>query len=268
MHVAVHIQSESESHRVAQLFDERGARCERFQTAASLMHAANHRAFDALVLDARGATPAGVDALVSWVRCRPCPTTPVMLLHAHGGPQHVVHALESGADDVLAAPFAPEELVARVRAGLRRTQRAQAQRQRVELAGFALDHDAGWLLDRGRMVELTPREFALAWFLFSNPSCFSTREAISHAVWGAAKDIVDHTVEQHIYKLRKKLGLCRERGVWIRAAYGRGYRLELHEEPEADFGSSMPAALDEHASALHIAALIESSWSSKRLSTA
>jgi len=259
MHVAIHIESDTEAHRVMQLLEAQGARCERFPAATALMHASGHRAFDVMVLDARG-NAGRDDALISWARCRACITTPLMLLYGDGAAHRIVCALESGADDVLIAPFAPEELAARVRAAHRRSQHARITRTRVEMAGFTLDHDAGWLLDRGRMIDLTPREFALAWFLFSSPSCFVSREAISHAVWGVEWDIVDHTVEQHIYKLRKKLGLGKERGVWIRAAYGRGYRLEVREAPEADFGSTVPAALDEHASALHIAAIIESSW--------
>jgi DNA-binding winged helix-turn-helix (wHTH) protein len=54
-----------------------------------------------------------------------------------------------------------------------------------------------------------------------------SRDAIGMAVWGLQADIAEHTIEQHIYMLRKKLKLSRERGVWVRAAYGRGYRLEV-----------------------------------------
>jgi len=72
----------------------------------------------------------------------------------------------------------------------------------------------------------------MAWLLFSNLGHYLTRKTISVAIWGVAEEIAGRTIEQHVYKLRKKLGLGTERGVTIRTAYARGYRLELCSETQ------------------------------------
>jgi DNA-binding response OmpR family regulator len=99
------------------------------------------------------------------------------------------------------------------------------------MAGFTLDRTTGRMLDRGAPVDLTPREFSLAWLFFSAPDRFLSHQRISVAIWTVGDEIARHSIEQHVYKLRKKLNLSAARGVQIRNAYTKGYRLELSEEP-------------------------------------
>jgi DNA-binding response OmpR family regulator len=118
------------------------------------------------------------------------------------------------------------ELLARIKAVLRRSGTACRARTRIEWAGFTLDRNEGSLLDRGQPVKLTPREFALAWLFFGSPGRCLGRDAIGLAVWGADKDVANRTIEQHVYKLRRKIKLGHSRGVVLRTSYGQGYRLE------------------------------------------
>jgi DNA-binding response OmpR family regulator len=189
------------------------------------------------------------------MRGRASTMTALVLLSADPRPDISVRALDAGADDVVHAPIVPELLVARVRAVHRRARRSQLDRDSIHVAGFKLDRNSGEVMDRGRLAGLTPREFALAWFLFSRPCRFASRPAISMAVWGHGADISDHTMEQHVYMLRKKLRLGTERGVWIRAAYGRGYRLDVAAAP-----ARAPVDRAPHGPALALAHHVENFW--------
>ena len=76
-------------------------------------------------------------------------------------------------------------------------------------------------------MDLTAREFAMAWLFFSNPNACLSRETISLCVWGAGAEVTARTMEQHVYKLRKKLRLDGHHGVTLRTCYALGYKLEV-----------------------------------------
>jgi DNA-binding response OmpR family regulator len=255
MSFALHTQDTAYTRRLSQLLESSGARCHCFASAEGVMHATHHGGFDVAVIDTRGHR-SPEDNLLAWVRGRHATSTAIVLLTADTQPDNLVRAFDAGADDVETVPIAVEVLAARLRAVQRRVRRGQDDHQRIHLAGYTLDRSTGAVQDRGRAVELTPREFAMAWFLFSRPSTFLSRDAISMAVWGLHADIAEHTIEQHVYMLRKKLRLSQDRGVWVRAAYGRGYRLEA--KPPTAWA---PVAGSPHADALRMAAVVESAWS-------
>jgi DNA-binding response OmpR family regulator len=254
MSIALHIQDPPLAQRVTQLLDAAGLRCHAFSNAEGVMHATHHGGFDVAVIDTRGQRN-GHDSLLAWIRGRHATSTAIVLLMADAQADTLVKAFEAGADDLVPLPIVAEVLVARLKAVQRRVRSGHSDTQRLQLAGFSLDRNTGAVLDRGRSVQLTPREFAMAWFLFSRPSSFASRDAISMAVWGLHADIAEHTIEQHVYMLRKKLRLSRERGVWIRAAYGRGYRLEA-KAPAA----WAPVAGSPHADALRMAQAVETAF--------
>ena len=90
----------------------------------------------------------------------------------------------------------------------------------------------------GEPIRLTTREFAIAWLLFSRPGEYASRRHIAGAVWSSSEDIVGRTLEQHIYKLRKKLDLSGQHGIHLRTMYAHGYRVEMAEVKEVDPESS------------------------------
>jgi DNA-binding response OmpR family regulator len=154
---------------------------------------------------------------------------PVILLGSHWSAQRVARALEAGADDCVGQPLDRVECMARIRAVLRRSRVSRRARTCIDLAGFTLDRLSGTLQDRGVAVRLTPREFSLAWLFFSHAGERLARDAIGFAIWGAGKEVASRTIEQHVYKLRRKVPLNDDRGVAIRTSYGRGYRLDVVE---------------------------------------
>lgn len=107
--------------------------------------------------------------------------------------------------------------------------------QLLQEAGFTFDRKRHKAYDRGALIDLTPREFDLAWLFFSSPGTFHSYEGLSAAIWGVDSSIAKRTVEQHIYTVRKKLNLSRERGAWIFTRYTKGYKLEVecNSQPEA-----------------------------------
>lgn len=204
---------------------------ELFRHESALMRALRHRGAIDLALIEMGNDATAEESVLSWLHCRFGESVPVILLSSRWTAERVAFALGAGADDCLSKPVDTIELVARMKAVLRRCGGQSSQRIRVELAGFVLDKNLGTITDRGTPVELTPREFALAWLFFVNPGMRLAREAISAAVWGLDKDIAGRTIEQHIYKLRKKIGLDESRGIALRTAYGQGYRLDVCASP-------------------------------------
>ncbi|NRF68445.1 response regulator transcription factor [Aquincola sp. S2] len=229
MNIACCIRNEFLAAELPELLVRHGLDYELFRHEIALMRALRHRGGIDLVIVDVGNDSAMEAGVLSWLRSRIGETVPVLLLSSRWDAQRVADALEAGADDCIARPFDHQELIARVKAVLRRSGASDAGRTRAEVAGFVLDKRAGTLMDRGVPVTLTPREFALAWLLFSNAGARLSREAISLAIWGADKDIAGRAIEQHVYKLRRKIGLSPERGVVIRTTYAQGYRLEQCE---------------------------------------
>jgi DNA-binding response OmpR family regulator len=216
--------------QLSDLLKTHGLSCELFPSESSLMRALRHRGGLELVMIDLGRDPSIEECVLSWLACRTGDSVPVMLMSAAWNAQKIATALDAGADDCVPKTFERVELVARAKALLRRRAGARPAATRIEVAGFELDQAEGRLVDRGERVDLTPREFALAWLFFSNRGARLTREAISLAIWGSDKEIASRTMEQHVYKLRKKIGLSAARGVVIRTTYGQGYQLDLCSE--------------------------------------
>ncbi len=144
---------------------------------------------------------------------------PVIVLSARSEEMDRVLGLELGADDYLAKPFSPRELVARVRALLRRAQAVPAA-----VAGFAVD-GARVRLD-GQLLNLTKLELGLLLKLLAAPQRIHSREALLDAVWGASADSGDRTVDTHIKTLRAKLREAAPARDPIKTHRGLGYSLE------------------------------------------
>lgn len=199
--------------------------CERVTGELSLMRAIRRRTYDLIIFEMDSGADSG-DGFFSWLNCRSGETTPVLLVGAGTEPERIAEALDHGADEYCSLPLEPVEFGARLRALLRRRDRLPVQRT-IEHQGFVLDRESSTLRDRGHPVELTPREFTMAWLFFSMPGVYISRDTISVAIWGVGSEIASRTIEQHVYKLRKKLALGPDRGVLLRTAYTQGYRLEV-----------------------------------------
>jgi DNA-binding response OmpR family regulator len=151
---------------------------------------------------------------------------PVIMLTARDSELDKVVGLEIGADDYPAKPFSTRELIARVRAMLRRTRRVEPARAdaRVEIDGLVVDgaRHRVTLADRG--VELKPKEFDLLAFFMGHPGQVFGREQLLASVWGYDFAGDSRTVDTHVKTLREKLGDSAEHPRWIETVRGVGYR--------------------------------------------
>jgi DNA-binding response OmpR family regulator len=171
-----------------------------------------------------------------WTVCRHLraryPDVPVIMLSAHSAEAHRIQGLEIGADDYLVKPFSMLELVARVRALLRRTERLHAlpnggsPRNAFVFGSFSLDPVRRELLCGQKTVPLTLREYDLLHFLVRHPGRPFTRGDLLQSVWGDAFDGYEHTVNSHINRLRTKIEADPRDPSWIVTVWGIGYRFE------------------------------------------
>lgn len=148
---------------------------------------------------------------------------PVMMLTARSSEYDKVIGLDSGADDYLAKPFGMMELIARLKALLRRSGRADAE-QAAELtfSGIRLSPGARTVVADGAPVTLTRKEFDLLALLMERPGRVFTRDALLERVWGYDYEGGTRTVDVHVQTLRQKLGSS---GACIETVRGVGYRL-------------------------------------------
>lgn len=182
--------------------------------------------WDALVLDLM--LP-GVDGLEICRRARALAGyTPIIITSARSSEVHRILGLELGADDYLAKPFSVLELVARVRALLRRTDAmarpVSPESMLLDLHGLRIDPLAREVALDGQAVDLTPREFDLLYFFARHPGKVYSRLDLLNLVWGYRHDGYEHTVNTHINRLRGKIEADPARPQRILTAWGRGYK--------------------------------------------
>ena len=151
--------------------------------------------------------------------------TPIIITSARSSEVHRILGLELGADDYLPKPFSVLELVARVKALLRRAaamSRSQsAAAGMLELNGVRVDPITRQAHLNGEALDLTPREFDLLYHFIKNPEKVFSRLDLLNQVWGYQHDGYEHTVNTHINRLRNKLGAG-----FIHTVWGVGYRFE------------------------------------------
>ncbi len=130
---------------------------------------------------------------------------PILMLTARAKQQEIIHGLNIGADDYLAKPFDLDELLARVRALLRR--KAPDKQPRMEAGTIVLDTNTREVFRKGKKVDLSPKEFALLDFLMRNKGVVQERPRIIEHVWGGRDDLMfSQTVDVHVAYLRRKIG--------------------------------------------------------------
>jgi DNA-binding response OmpR family regulator len=147
-------------------------------------------------------------------------TVPILMLTARAGESDRVAGLELGADDYLTKPFSLRELLARVRALLRRVQWERGvPGESYRAGGLEVDAARHHVVWQGREVHLTRREFDVLWYLISLGGRVASREQILDAVWGLAATVDPRTVDAHVRTLRRKLSES-----VIETLIGAGYR--------------------------------------------
>jgi DNA-binding response OmpR family regulator len=151
---------------------------------------------------------------------------PVIMLTARVEDTDRIVGLELGADDYITKPFNPREVVARVRAVLRRASGAASPAHTLRVGGLVMDIDRHEVTVEGRPVELTPTEFGLLRVLMENPGHALSRNVLMEKGLGFSYDAMERTVDSHIKNLRRKIEPDPAHPTYIQSVFGVGYRLK------------------------------------------
>jgi DNA-binding response OmpR family regulator len=152
---------------------------------------------------------------------------PIIMLTARSDETDKVLGLELGADDYVVKPFSPRELVARVKAVIRRSNKVDSDSERTEIGSLLIDPQRFEATVNGERVDLTTTEFRILQLLASKMGWVFSRDKILTHLWGNDKMVLDRTVDVHIKHLREKLG---DAGGLIQNMRGVGYKIETHRD--------------------------------------
>ncbi len=155
---------------------------------------------------------------------------PILMLTARGAEGDKVRGLEIGADDYVTKPFSPKEVVARVKALVRRSA-GEASGIRLEYGELTLDAERHEVTMGKRQVALTAKEFALLEYLLRYRGKLATRDALLNAVWGYDADVTTRTVDVHIRRLREKIPVL---STAIQTVKPYGYKLQESPVDESE----------------------------------
>ncbi|APP77063.1 winged helix-turn-helix transcriptional regulator [Xanthomonas vesicatoria] len=198
-----------------------------FSDELELLRCLRHSPCDLLIFDAT-CVASDDSSLLAWQRCHSGHPTPLIVLGRFDCPADILAWYQAGAQEVLALPFNSHELQVRAAMTIAPAPEACQESQRLNVGPYQLIREENTVYLHGKPIVLTAREFSIAWLLFSSPGVCFRRCQLAKAVWGSHTEFTDRTMEQHIYKLRKKLKLCNHSGaVRIRTVYSHGYKLEL-----------------------------------------
>jgi DNA-binding response OmpR family regulator len=189
---------------------------------ASALHAVRTRQPDLVVLDL--GLPQ-VDGLEVMRTIRAAGSTPIVVLTARDTELDTLLGLELGADDYMTKPFSPRELVARVRAVLRRGSRAAEPRDRIEAGDLVLDVPRLRAAVAGKPVDLTATEFAILAAMTREPGRVFTRAQLLDTVHGVAFEAYERAIDAHVKNIRRKVEPDPSRPRYLQTVYGVGYRV-------------------------------------------
>ncbi len=197
-----------------------------FLDAEKFLRSLPHKTPDLIVLDLMLPDIDGIEVCKLLKKDPKYAPIPIIILTARVEETDRVLGLELGADDYITKPFSPRELVARVKAVLRRAKDIKKDKDvgYIEIGQkLLIDLNKYEVYVDGKKIDLTPTEFKILRLLAMNKGWVFSREKILNEVWGSEKDVLDRTVDVHIKNLREKLG---KMGKYIKNIRGVGYKLE------------------------------------------
>lgn len=165
-----------------------------------------------------------------WTVCREIRkyySTPIIMLTARSEEYDKLFGFELGVDDYITKPFSPKEMVARIKAILKRTNsNYNLEKQNVNISVLKINQTAKQVFLKDKEIILTPKEFDLLYFLAQNPERVYSREELLNHVWGYDFFGDLRTVDTHIKQLREKLGEYKK---YIHTVWGTGYKFKVGE---------------------------------------
>ncbi|MCM1367364.1 MAG: response regulator transcription factor [Roseburia sp.] len=179
------------------------------------------RKYDVVLLDVM---MPGIDGFETLSALRKFSNVPVIMLSARGEPLDKISGLERGADDYITKPFEPQELIARIRAVLRRFKPSE-EVKRIDLFNLSVNLTDFTVTLDGEKVDMPPKEIELLYTLVKTPMHVFTRDDLLKSVWGQSYDGNSRTVDVHIKRVREKLG---DNPHWrLTTVWGIGYKIEV-----------------------------------------
>ena len=154
---------------------------------------------------------------------------PILFLTARSQEIDKVLGLEIGGDDYITKPFSPRELLARVKAHLRRGAPPPEPARAKQAGPLSIDTTSHEVTLRGEPITLTATEYKLLEFFFSSPGRVFSREQLLQAIWGDSTHVTPRNVDVHIRRLRERIEEEPENPKWIRTVRGFGYRFDIPE---------------------------------------
>ena len=203
--------------------------CHIFEGGQAALRTLQKESFDLLLIDWVLPDIPGDDVL-RWAREHLDWRIPIVFVTHRDSPQELAYILDLGADDYLTKPIAPVELIARIRALLRRATNVDPKQKILKFAHHRFDLDRREAFVDGVPVSLTQKEFDLAAFLFRNTNRLLSRAHIMERVWGHSANVNTRTLDTHASRIRKKLNLNQHTGWRLSTVYHHGYRLEQVDE--------------------------------------
>jgi phosphate regulon transcriptional regulator PhoB len=151
---------------------------------------------------------------------------PILMVTARGDEADRVVGLELGADDYVTKPFSPRELVARVKALLRRVEPAAEAEKPIEVGKLVIDPASYRVTRAGKPVPLSTLEFRLLYYLAARPNRVFTRDQLLDAVWGTERFVTPRSVDVYVRRLREKIEAEPEKPAYLKTVRGAGYMFE------------------------------------------
>jgi DNA-binding response OmpR family regulator len=214
-----------QARRLSDLLIKNEHHCEFYHTGQSCLGAANKHQYDLYILDWQLPDMDGTDVLIE-MRQNMKINTPVLFLTQRDAEQDIVTALKSGADDYLTKPAREAELIARIDALGRRVSTSAGLREEEHHGLFTINYQNRAIKLNNENIAVTEKDFELAAIMFQNKGKLLSREFLLERVWGISSSLNTRTVDTHVSRLRRRIGLKPENGFRIKTVYQHGYRLE------------------------------------------
>jgi two-component system, OmpR family, response regulator RegX3 len=202
-----------------------GHQCDCYVSGHGFIRAVKRYTYDILILDWMIPDMSGIEVLL-WVRENVSWRIPVIFTTQRDNEEDIVYGLSQGADDYMIKPIKHKELLARIDALGRRSLKTESPDLNLQVEPFEINSGTRQILKNNKIIPTTAIEFDLTQFLFRNYGRVLSRDYILENVWGRNSEVTTRTVDTHVSRIRKKLGIASENQWQLSSVYQHGYRLE------------------------------------------
>lgn len=206
---------------IALYLDKDGFTADIYHDGETGLSVLKENSYDVVLLDIM---MPGIDGFETLKEIRAFSNIPVIMLSARGDPMDKISGLDYGADDYITKPFEPQELIARIRAVLRRI-KPQTKNKKIDLFNLSVNIDNFTVALNGVNIDMPPKEIELLYTLVKTPMHVFTRDDLLKQIWGQNYTGDSRTVDVHIKRIREKLG---DNPHWkLTTVWGVGYKIEV-----------------------------------------